>query len=88
MSDPIKAIQEYARAVRLQNELNDRAAALGVELLQAIHDRQDRWREIKGMINDGKIQPGVYTLRGPGLHSDGILIELHRDYPEIFPLFR
>lgn len=84
-----QAIEDYGAAVRLEVAATKALADATKASQLAQEVRQELWRCVSAYVIEGKIQPGIYRLRkGPGLHADGILIEAHHDYPDLFPMFR
>lgn len=83
------AIEDYGAAVRRQREAERACEIAETEKQRAVRDRQQKWRFVAGYVNVGYIKPGIYRLnKGPGQDADGVLIEPHHDYPELFPMFR
>jgi hypothetical protein len=86
-----RAIEDYADAVRRQ-----RAAELALEKARqehgdAINDRQAKWHSVLAHVNQGHTKPGIYRLRkstNNGVYQEGVLIEQHHDYPELFDMYR
>jgi hypothetical protein len=84
-----QAIEDYGAAVRREEAAKQALDAATEEHTAAHVDRQAAWRRVSAYVNEGHIEPGIYRLnRGPGTHADGILIERHHDYPDLFPMFR
>lgn len=84
-----EAIEAYAAAVRRENEAVKASLAAGQAESDARLARQEAWRKVSAYVAEGKIQPGIYRLhRGHEPYADGLLIQKHQDYPELFPMFR
>jgi len=84
-----QAIEAYAEAVRRDEAAEKTLLLAQQEELDAREARQAAWRVIKGFLGEGHIKPGIYRLKsGTSLYSDGVLIEHHHDYPDLFPMFR
>jgi len=84
-----KAIEGYADAVRREKVAMDAFEKATTERADAQVARQTAWRKVSAYVNQGLIKPGIYRLnKGPGPYADGVLIEAHHDYPDLFPMFR
>jgi hypothetical protein len=84
-----QVIEAYGAAVRRQREADRAFVTAQKDADAALLDRQAKWRKVTAFVIEGKIEPGIYRLnKGPGQHADGVLIEPHHDYPELFPMFR
>jgi len=84
-----QAIEDYATAVRMDVAAKKALADATKASLLATEVRQELWRRVSGYVNSGLIVPGIYRLhKGPGPYADGLLIEEHHDYPDLFPMFR
>lgn len=82
-------IENYADSVRSQIKAEKDIKLAQFTLEKSLEHRQTLWRLIAAEINKGNIKPGIYRLnKSSGLYCEGILIEEHHDYPEVFPMFR
>lgn len=92
MDDPNpyeQAIEAYAEAVREENDSKKALDEAREKYERAMQNRQDLWSPVKSLAIEGKIKTGIYRLReGRTEHADGLLIEPHSDFPELFPMFR
>ena len=85
-----QAVERYAAAVRRQERAEAALKAAEQEMQASRDDRQEAWRTVKAFVNEGKIEVGIYRVQSAinPRWTDGILIEKHKDYPDIFSMFR
>lgn len=86
-----RMIEDYGHAVRDELEaIKARDEAIAKAALRTV-ERQAAWRIVARAVEAGDITPGIYRLSGrraPNYYADGVLIQLHKDYPDLFPMFR
>lgn len=84
-----RALEVYAAAIRREEAAKKALDKAAAEDNDARLARQEYWREIKSLMGQGKILPGLYMVRSAAPNdTEGILLDPLRDYPPIVPCFR
>lgn len=86
-----QAIEDYAQAVRREDEAHTAVQQAQVAVKGAMLERQNLWRVVREFVQKGHIKHGVYRLSSTTRHSrdaESLVINGETDYPDILPMFR